>query len=77
VPGDKDLDLAGDKDAIAARDRSSVATVKVLGDMAESYWGGKLWLIDGHRAITGVRCVVSSHAQTEIRDPHPILVDGL
>ena len=34
---DKDQPLAGDKDATAARDRSSAVAVKVLGDVAESY----------------------------------------
>jgi hypothetical protein len=34
---DKDQPLAGDKDPTAARDRSSAAAVKVLGDVAESY----------------------------------------
>jgi hypothetical protein len=34
---DKDQPLAGDKDATAARDRSSTTAVKVLSDVAESY----------------------------------------
>jgi plasmid stabilization system protein ParE len=74
---DKDQPLAGNKDATAAWDRSAAATVKVLGDVAESYRGGKPRLIGGHRAITGIYRSVSSLAQSEIHDPHPILVDGL
>jgi hypothetical protein len=75
--GDKDQPLAGDNDATAAQDGSAATAVKVLGDVAESYWGGKPRLIGGHRAITGFRRAVSSPAQSKIRDPHPILVDGL
>jgi hypothetical protein len=34
---DKNQPLAGDKDATVARDGSSAAAVKILGDVAESY----------------------------------------
>ena len=46
--------LAGDKDATAARDGSSAATVKDFCDVALKRGGGKPRLIGGHRAITVV-----------------------
>ena len=70
-------DLTGDKNATAVGD-GSVATVKIIRDVALKRCGGTARLIGGHRTIAvALPARVNSPAWLQLRDSHPIPAIGL